>query len=574
VDGYTIEEAASVLGVPRERVWELIARGIITATTDLGGAMRVRLRVDPPAEAPAPPVERPPDAGDTSSAGATSSADLSPFRELLTEFRSLTERYGQALLALGEARGEVAGLRSRIDMLEARVDLRLPSAAEPISSSWAANPWPTPRHRVDVPAEAPVDIATDPAPTPADAADAPVAERAQPEAEVVVEHEPHGGHRRRRRRATEEFADALARADDPSPPVLPGAAETAAALAGLRQEAAAQQEADAALPREVPSADAVPVADEVGPAAEPEPESEPVIAAAPEPAVETAANDALAAEPDEEQTSALAAGAAEPASDADELGDHTTSAAAPEASEDPTAEPATLEWPRADAAGRRLDEPAGSAPPPAASVPESWDADEAVAPVAADTDASTDEPVPALLADLDDDQADAGGDKPPREAPAEPRAWGTSSGTDAWDIEEHYSTDIEEPGWISADDVVPTASSAAPAAATPPEAAPVAEQPPRWLRTESEPGSSELSGSRELDEALAALDALAHPTAPVTAPDARDPRGGERPDPFDRGDQDAPRATPPWQRATPPPQLVMRSPASRAYRRLKRIFPT
>jgi hypothetical protein len=54
------------------------------------------------------------------------SPDASPFRELLTEFRNLTERYGQALLALGEARGEVAGLRTRVELLEARLDLRLP----------------------------------------------------------------------------------------------------------------------------------------------------------------------------------------------------------------------------------------------------------------------------------------------------------------------------------------------------------------------------------------------------------------------------------------------------------------
>jgi hypothetical protein len=95
-------------------------------------------------------------------------------------------------------------------------------------------------------------------------------------------------------------------------------------------------------------------------------------------------------------------------------------------------------------------------------------------------------------------------------------------------------------------------------------AAPAAEQPPPWPRAESERGSSELSGSRELDEALAALDALAHPTAPIAAPDDAETRGGERPDPFSRRDADAPRPAAPWQRTTPPPQLVMRSPASRA----------
>jgi excisionase family DNA binding protein len=572
VDGYTIEEAASVLGVPRERVWELIARGIITASTDLGGAMRVRLRVDPPAEPPAPPVERPPDAA------APSSADLGPFRELLTEFRSLTERYGQALLALGEARGEVAGLRSRIDMLEARVDLRLPSAAEPISSSWAANPWPTPRERVDVRADAPVEDAADPVPaadtTHADAA--PTADlAAQPEADAVADHEPHGGHRRRRRRATEEFADALARADDPSPPELPGAAETAAALAGLRHEAASH-DADAALPREVPSADAVPVADEVVTASEPEPQAEPepnpevVAAFAPEPVLD-AAPEAVPAASSEDAEPPDDAVAPEPAFEADAAGDvPTTSAAAPEASEERAAEPVTPEWPRADPAAAKLDAPARAEPEPAASAAESWDADEPVATAEADVESADEpEPEPALVAEGDDEQPDVTPDALPAGAPAEPRAWGSSPDTEPWDIE-HYSTDIEEPGWISADDVVATPSTAV--RATPP--APAAAPEPRWPRAESERGSSELSGSRELDEALAALDALAHPSAPMTAPDAGDARGGERPDPFGGRDPDAPRPTPPWQRTTPPPQLVMRSPASRAYRRLKRIFPT
>ena len=59
---------------------------------------------------------------------------MSAFRELLTEFRNLTERYGQALLALGEARGEVASLRTRVDLLEARLDLRLPKHATDIHS--------------------------------------------------------------------------------------------------------------------------------------------------------------------------------------------------------------------------------------------------------------------------------------------------------------------------------------------------------------------------------------------------------------------------------------------------------
>jgi hypothetical protein len=88
----------------------------------------------------------------------------------------------------------------------------------------------------------------------------------------------------------------------------------------------------------------------------------------------------------------------------------------------------------------------------------------------------------------------------------------------------------------------------------------------------SAPGSSELSGSRELDEALAALDALAHPMSDRQQPAERD---DDEPDDAFRPGGGLPSTTrPPWSRTSPPPQLVMRSPASRAYRRLKRIFPT
>jgi excisionase family DNA binding protein len=30
MDGYSIKEAATVLGVPKRRVWELIARGVLS----------------------------------------------------------------------------------------------------------------------------------------------------------------------------------------------------------------------------------------------------------------------------------------------------------------------------------------------------------------------------------------------------------------------------------------------------------------------------------------------------------------------------------------------------------------
>jgi excisionase family DNA binding protein len=127
VDGYSIEEAAEVLGVPKRRVRELVARGVILGTQEDDGELRVYLQPRPPAALRA---ETDSDPG----------FEASPFRELLTEFRSLTERYGQALLALGESRGEVAALRGRIEALETRVDLRLGTSAQPSVVEWHAPP--------------------------------------------------------------------------------------------------------------------------------------------------------------------------------------------------------------------------------------------------------------------------------------------------------------------------------------------------------------------------------------------------------------------------------------------------
>src|SRR5687768_5412188 len=144
MDGYSVTEAASVLGVPTERVWELLARGVLSGTPDGETGMRVFLQ-----PRPAPPAIT--DAPRSNGHGGAREADAeaSPFRELLTEFRNLTERYGQALLALGEARGEVASLRSRVDVLEARMDLRLPfaspSSADPAWSPSRAPSEPHPR---------------------------------------------------------------------------------------------------------------------------------------------------------------------------------------------------------------------------------------------------------------------------------------------------------------------------------------------------------------------------------------------------------------------------------------------
>ena len=139
MDGYSVNEAAAVLGIPEGRVWELLARGVLAGSTEVGGDMRVILRGSavPEAATPAPAAN-----GGHGTQGGTNGGsnggELSAFRELLTEFRNLTERYGQALLALGEARGEVASLRGRVELLEARVELRLPRVEAPMAA-WEAD---------------------------------------------------------------------------------------------------------------------------------------------------------------------------------------------------------------------------------------------------------------------------------------------------------------------------------------------------------------------------------------------------------------------------------------------------
>ena len=132
MEGYSVTEAASVLGVPTERVWELLARGVLSGVPDGETGMRVFLQ---PRPAPIAVDESP--RGNGHPAAREPDTEASPFRELLTEFRNLTERYGQALLALGEARGEVASLRSRVDVLEARMDLRLPLSSP---MPWSRSP--------------------------------------------------------------------------------------------------------------------------------------------------------------------------------------------------------------------------------------------------------------------------------------------------------------------------------------------------------------------------------------------------------------------------------------------------
>ena len=135
MDGYSVNEAAAVLGIPEGRVWELLARGVLAGSTEVGGDMRVILRGNDVPEVVAPtPAPNGGHGTQDRTNGGSNGGELSAFRELLTEFRNLTERYGQALLALGEARGEVASLRGRVELLEARVEFRLPRVEAPMAA--------------------------------------------------------------------------------------------------------------------------------------------------------------------------------------------------------------------------------------------------------------------------------------------------------------------------------------------------------------------------------------------------------------------------------------------------------
>jgi hypothetical protein len=237
IDGYSVQEAASVLGVAEGRVWELLARGVLTGTPE-GDSMRVFLKPQPGPIAPA--REEPRTNGNGGSHG--NGGEASAFRELLTEFRNLTERYGQALLALGEARGEVAGLRSRVDQLEARLDLRLPPPVDAAPVAWDS---------LTVPASAPEEATARPQrATP---------RRATPRKPARRKQRPRK--ERSPREAVAGFADALARAQDPNAADLGEtteetvAAEPITEAAGVAFEVAAEVAAEVALDEE-PEAEA------------------------------------------------------------------------------------------------------------------------------------------------------------------------------------------------------------------------------------------------------------------------------------------------------------------------------
>ncbi|MFN2419115.1 MAG: hypothetical protein ABR593_09350 [Candidatus Limnocylindria bacterium] len=298
MEGYSVTEAASILGVPTERVWELLARGVLSGAPEGETGMRVYLQ-----PRPAPAAVDEPRRSNGHEAQREPGPESSPFRELLSEFRNLTERYGQALLALGEARGEVASLRSRVDVLETRMDLRLPmSSPMPDSSTWGAPAAPPPDggSTVDQPdpatkstpptAEAEISAEERQPPTTADPPEPPPV--AQPDggssspprrdaldlAGIELENEAESSARRKRGRGhfSAEFADALARAEDPSAAVLPSAAAAGATLGSVRHTVAARREepsepdaVETLLPREGPAAEPMDDGE-----AEPEPDRE------------------------------------------------------------------------------------------------------------------------------------------------------------------------------------------------------------------------------------------------------------------------------------------------------------
>lgn len=593
MEGYSVTEAASVLGVPTERVWELLARGVLSGAPEGETGMRVYLQ---PRPAPAPVEAK----GPNGDGGAREpDRELSPFRELLTEFRNLTERYGQALLALGEARGEVAALRSRVDLLEARMDLRLPMGP-PQAAAWSSSPTPLPVERAVMPAAA---------------VEAPVVPGPSEDAEPTEEE--RRARARGPRRATESFAEALARAEDPSPPELPGGMEAAAALAAVRHQSDAGS--DIGLPRDVAGADEIPIAeavetlgvgseqvDEASEVVEPghatfEPAEEP-IPLEPVTALEAEAADAVPVLQAEVEASAAAESAEaeadfEPAAEA-EVEAETDAAPAADA------EPELETEPEPETAAK----PETAVEVEAESRVEETEAEPAVASTDFEVEAKESAPETEALEPATEPEAE------PEHAAveiAEPAA--TEVEPIAWDAE-RYTTDIEEPDWFAAeiDDVVDPAPMIDQTEAEPPEqeeAAQTLEAVEPVSATDSvdqeeavasaevlaeDDGADEMEvaptgtqhdettvettrttrtarpfpGADDLEAAIAALRAAgrsaepAPPSEPLAAAEADDEEtAAEWP----------PRSS--FARPSTTTGAPTHGPASRAYRRLRRIFP-
>lgn len=521
MDGYSVSEAASVLGVPIERVWELLARGVLAGAPEGETGMRVFLQPRPGT----PPAERtalPPTNGGPGAGAAEAQREPSPFRELLTEFRNLTERYGQALLALGESRGEVAALRSRVDLLEARMDLGLPGGGGASTSMRWPQPSLADARRV-TPAAAPTRPVATGAPAaaaapgaagapevahaagaaqPVAATPAPVALDAQADDEAdLADHRPARGPRR----ATESFAEALARAEDPSSSELLELDEPIDAASPLVSEPPPEP----ALPRELPPAEPMPVAEE------------PIVAASSpagptvSPSVEAVAEAPAAIEP------ALAVDAT-PGEEA-----------APTAQAEQEAEPMAAPAPQVDATLPQADAtlPQADATPSPQPVEPSWDVERYTAVV--------DEP-DWYEAEAEEDDTSLTMQTKPAPQPAEPAepVEPVEPAEPAEPVQPVDAPRVERP-------IAVTTSGAVPEPGPP--------GPPTGPEPEPEPEPGALPGSADLGASLAALRAT-------------EPAKGAP----------VPRSVRP---VLPPSALRYRpigspgGPAGRAYRRLRRIFP-
>jgi hypothetical protein len=564
MEGYSVTEAASVLGVPTERVWELLARGVLSGAPDGETGMRVFLQ---PRPAPSPPEPRA-----TANGGSREPdrGELSPFRELLTEFRNLTERYGQALLALGEARGEVASLRSRVDLLEARMDLRLPPGSA--TSGWEppmeARPRPSPMPastpvtagaeavsssaaeaepelaRPEAAVQAPdTDPQTEPAePMPA-AEDAPLGEpegKAGPEAPapIPVEVETRVVRRSPSRHATENFAEALARAEDPSIPELPGGTDTAAALAALRTAPTEQgAAAEDALPREVAPAEEVPVAEEdAGVTAAVEPSGEA------EPRVDEASSEPMEPTEPTEPTEPPEAAQAEAPAWQDER--YTAQITEPDWFEGEAFEPPAAADETATDGGEVVESPRDDEPVTAASEPEPEPEPEPELQPALRAEPHTE--ADAQVTDTDADSPDA---PPAAHEPVSPTPERTSPPSMLGRLRPASSVESEETVlWFGRQ---PSGEGQVVDAAGGADEMEVASTGRAPRPVEPEPADQNQEAPRDLEDALAALDALSRtsPAPPPTQP------------------------TDAWARASSPRRPATTAPATRAYRRLRRIFP-
>jgi hypothetical protein len=535
MDGYSVNDAATVLGVPEARVWELIARGVLAGSPEADGGMRVFLK---PSEAPAKASPRGTDAPDAAAPDARrqngnggrhveSHPEMSPFRELLTEFRNLTERYGQALLALGESRGEVAALRGRVDMLEARIDLRLPVARPTSTVAWempdhAATPGPAqrpvdaPQPRVEAvgpelelePDEAGETIEPPP--------DEPAA-MAEPIEEPSAEPEPARAARpttapsrratvrkerlRSRRMVLGGIAEALARAEDPTLAELPGAREAAEALAELQRESAPAVEVP-------PPAEAIEVGGEVE-------DEEPAESDAPEPVSADPIMDVAMAKP----------ATAEPA----------------------TAEPATAEPAPEE---RAIAEPIPDQP----EIPEAAFAEPVLPePALPEPELPSGAPIEAQAESVEAERAAEV--REPIEADVEPPVAADEQPVPAQEDHSPYSTDVVEPDWFADGDFTwleaadaqpgPEADAEPPAADAPAANAPAADAPGEESpvatedASEQEPDADQdvLEPAADTDVALveddtpagenvdASADIETGPAAPDTAPEERAPSG-------------------------------------------------